>query len=54
MLRETGLHLRPGIGGIDVKSNIVETPDDVARRIEAAVNVLGPERASWTHPVGGF
>ncbi|NLD72321.1 MAG: cobalamin-independent methionine synthase II family protein [Chloroflexi bacterium] len=50
--------LRPGIalgvGVIDIKDNEVETPDLVARRIEAAVRVLGPERVRWVHPDCGF
>ncbi|HEX6971888.1 MAG TPA: hypothetical protein VF234_06695, partial [Limnochordia bacterium] len=50
--------LRPeiavGIGVIDIKDNAVETPDLVARRIERAVQVLGPERVRWVHPDCGL
>jgi 5-methyltetrahydropteroyltriglutamate--homocysteine methyltransferase len=50
--------LRPeiklGIGVIDIKDNEVETPEAVARRIEHAVQVLGPERVRWVHPDCGF
>jgi 5-methyltetrahydropteroyltriglutamate--homocysteine methyltransferase len=50
--------LRPdialGIGVIDIKDNQVETPDQVARRIERAVQVLGAERVRWVHPDCGF
>jgi len=50
--------LRPeialGIGVIDIKDNQVETPDQVARRIEHAVNILGAERIQWVHPDCGF
>ncbi len=43
-----------GIGVIDIKDNETETPTEVARRIEQAVKVLGPERIKWVHPDCGF
>jgi 5-methyltetrahydropteroyltriglutamate--homocysteine methyltransferase len=43
-----------GVGVIDIKDNETETPDTVARRIEQAVRVLGPERVRWVHPDCGF
>jgi 5-methyltetrahydropteroyltriglutamate--homocysteine methyltransferase len=43
-----------GIGVIDIKDNHVETPDEVAARIERAVQVLGAERVRWVHPDCGF
>jgi 5-methyltetrahydropteroyltriglutamate--homocysteine methyltransferase len=43
-----------GVGVIDIKDNEVETPAEVARRIEHAVQVLGPERVQWVHPDCGF
>ncbi len=50
--------LRPGlefgVGVIDIKDNEVETPDEVARRIDRAVKVLGAERVKWAHPDCGF
>lgn len=50
--------LRPaialGVGVIDIKDNEVETPDEVARRIARAVDILGPERVRWVHPDCGF
>ena len=50
--------LRPeialGIGVIDIKDNAVESPDLIARRIERAVGLLGPERVKWVHPDCGF
>ncbi len=50
--------LRPdialGIGVIDIKDNEVETADEVARRIEGAVKVLGAARVRWVHPDCGF
>jgi 5-methyltetrahydropteroyltriglutamate--homocysteine methyltransferase len=32
----------------------VESPDEVARRIERAVAVLGAERVRWVHPDCGL
>lgn len=43
-----------GIGVIDIKDNEVESPDEVARRIEQAARVLGLERVRWVHPDCGF
>lgn len=50
--------LRPGIalgvGVVDIKDNEVEAPEEIARRIERAVQVLGAERVKWVHPDCGF
>ena len=43
-----------GIGVIDIKDNEVESPDEVARRIQRAVDLLGEERIKWVHPDCGF
>jgi 5-methyltetrahydropteroyltriglutamate--homocysteine methyltransferase len=43
-----------GIGVIDIKDNEVETPDEVASRIEQSVKVLGGKRIKWVHPDCGF
>jgi 5-methyltetrahydropteroyltriglutamate--homocysteine methyltransferase len=48
----TGIAL--GIGVVDIKDNEVETADEIARRIEQAVNTLGAERVKWVHPDCGF
>ena len=51
-------HIRPeigiGVGVIDVKVNHIETPDEVAVRIEAAESSLGEGRIKWVHPDCGF
>lgn len=54
MLREVKPTLGLGIGVIDIKDNEVETPEKVARRIEAAAQLLGPERIHYVHPDCGF
>src|SRR5205823_2723229 len=43
-----------GIGVIDIKDNEVESPEEIARRIEHAVKVLGADRVKWVHPDCGF
>jgi len=43
-----------GLGVIDIKDNEVESAAEVAKRIERAVQVLGPERIRWVHPDCGF
>ncbi len=43
-----------GIGLIDIKDNEVESPEEVARRIEGAVKILGEDRIKWIHPDCGF
>lgn len=53
-LREIDPRIALGIGVIDIKTNVVETPDEVAQRIEHAVAVLGVERVQWVHPDCGF
>jgi 5-methyltetrahydropteroyltriglutamate--homocysteine methyltransferase len=43
-----------GLGVIDVKSTVIETPDQVARSIDRAVKILGPNRLKYVHPDCGF
>lgn len=43
-----------GLGVIDIKSNMVESADDVARQIERAETLLGPGRVKYVHPDCGF
>ncbi|MEI8197746.1 MAG: cobalamin-independent methionine synthase II family protein [Phycisphaerae bacterium] len=51
-------NLRPeikvGVGVIDIKRTVVETPDEVAQRIGQAHTVLGPGRIRYVHPDCGF
>ncbi|WP_269539855.1 cobalamin-independent methionine synthase II family protein [Cerasicoccus fimbriatus] len=53
-LKEVGEHIAIGIGVIDIKVNHVETADEVASRIDKAVQALGPGRVKWVHPDCGF
>ena len=43
-----------GIGVIDVKVNHIESPDEVACRMEEAEKHLGEGRIKWVHPDCGF
>jgi 5-methyltetrahydropteroyltriglutamate--homocysteine methyltransferase len=43
-----------GLGVIDIKDNVVESPDEVARRIERCEKRLGEGRVGWVHPDCGF
>ena len=43
-----------GVGVIDIKDNEVETPEEVARRIEQAVKVLGAERIAGCIRIAAF
>jgi 5-methyltetrahydropteroyltriglutamate--homocysteine methyltransferase len=47
--------LRLGIGVIDIKTTVVESPEDVAARIESAATILGgADRIAYVHPDCGF
>lgn len=53
-LKDVDPRIALGIGVIDVKANPVETPEEVAARIERAERALGPSRVRWVHPDCGF
>jgi 5-methyltetrahydropteroyltriglutamate--homocysteine methyltransferase len=53
-LKEVDPRISLGIGVVDVKINHIETPDEIAARIERAVKIVGPSRIGWVHPDCGF
>ena len=53
-LRDLDSRFGIGLGVIDVKSTLVETPDAIARRIEQAEKLLGAGRVRYVHPDCGF
>jgi 5-methyltetrahydropteroyltriglutamate--homocysteine methyltransferase len=53
-LRGVKQSIRLGIGVIDIKDNVVEGADTVAKRIEQAVRVIGADRIAYVHPDCGF
>ncbi len=50
--------LRPdlgiGLGVVDIKSTIIESPETIASRIEEAANIIGEDRIKYVHPDCGF
>ena len=54
LLRELKPAIGLGIGVIDIKDNEVETPEEVARRIERASQEIGVDRIQYVHPDCGF
>jgi 5-methyltetrahydropteroyltriglutamate--homocysteine methyltransferase len=53
-LKQVRPEISLGFGVIDIKVNQVETPEEVARRIEKAEKALGEGRIGWVHPDCGF
>lgn len=53
-LRELDHRIKLGLGVVDIKDNHVETPDEIAIRIETAEKMIGPGRIGWIHPDCGF
>jgi len=53
-LKEIDAKIRFGLGVVDIKSTVVEDPDDIARAIEKAAAVLGEERIAYVNPDCGF
>jgi 5-methyltetrahydropteroyltriglutamate--homocysteine methyltransferase len=53
-LKQVRPEISLGLGVIDIKVNVVESPDEVARRIEKAEESLGEGRVGWVHPDCGF
>ena len=53
-LREIDSRIQLGIGVVDVKVNHDETADGIARSIEPAEKVAGPDRVRYIHPDCGF
>jgi 5-methyltetrahydropteroyltriglutamate--homocysteine methyltransferase len=53
-LKHISRNIGLGVGVVDVKVNHVETPDEIARRIEAVERSVGQGRVKWVHPDCGF
>ena len=43
-----------GLGVVDIKNNVVESPDEIAQRIDAAVKAIGDGRITYVNPDCGF
>jgi 5-methyltetrahydropteroyltriglutamate--homocysteine methyltransferase len=53
-LADIDARIKLGLGVIDIKVNHVETPDEVAARIDKAAKKVGADRIGWVHPDCGF
>jgi len=53
-LKEVDPRMRFGLGVVDIKTNVIESPDEIARRIESAAAALGPDRIAYINPDCGF
>ena len=54
VLRDLDARFKIGLGVIDIKTTLVETAGEVARRIEYAEKILGEGRVRYVHPDCGF
>ncbi len=39
-----------GLGVVDIKDNLIESPDTIAKRLDIAEKTLGPGRVPFIHP----
>jgi len=53
-LRDLDPRAGVGLGVIDIKTTVVESPSEVAHRIEQAESILGEGRVQYVHPDCGF
>lgn len=53
-LKGVDARIRIGLGVVDIKVNHIETPEEIARAIERAEKLLGPNRVRYVHPDCGF
>jgi 5-methyltetrahydropteroyltriglutamate--homocysteine methyltransferase len=53
-LRDVDRRITLGVGVVDIKVNHVETPEEIARKLERIEAKLGGDRVGWIHPDCGF
>ena len=53
-LKDVDSSIRFGLGVVDIKSNVVETPEEIARTVDEAAKVLGEDRLAFVNPDCGF
>ena len=53
-LKDVDSKIKMGVGVVDVKINHVETPDEIASRMDVIEKKLGAGRLGWVHPDCGF
>ncbi|HSB14745.1 MAG TPA: cobalamin-independent methionine synthase II family protein [Bryobacteraceae bacterium] len=54
VLKDVDPKIGIGIGVVDIKDTSIESPDQIAKRIEHAASVLGVDRIRYVHPDCGF
>src|SRR5262245_49338095 len=54
VLRNLNQNIRLGIGVVDIKDNEIETPQQIAGRIETIIKTVGEGRLKYIHPDCGF
>jgi 5-methyltetrahydropteroyltriglutamate--homocysteine methyltransferase len=54
VFRDLDPRIAMGLGVIDIKDNLIEPAELIARRLEHASKILGPDRLRWIHPDCGF
>ncbi|MBI3682835.1 MAG: cobalamin-independent methionine synthase II family protein [Acidobacteria bacterium] len=52
--RELDPNIGLGLGVIDIKDNVIESPELIAQRLDHAAKVLGEGRVQYIHPDCGF
>ena len=53
-LKRVSGSVRLGLGVVDIKTNVVESAEEIARQIDETVAVVGPERIACINPDCGF
>ncbi len=53
-LKKIDRRIALGVGVVDIKVNHIETPDEIAARLEAVERKVGAGRVKWVHPDCGF
>jgi 5-methyltetrahydropteroyltriglutamate--homocysteine methyltransferase len=53
-LKNVNAKITMGLGVIDIKVNHIESPEEIARKMETIEKRIGPGRLGWVHPDCGF
>jgi 5-methyltetrahydropteroyltriglutamate--homocysteine methyltransferase len=53
-LKEIDPKIGIGLGVVDIKTNVVESPEEIAKKLEEAVSALGEGRVTYINPDCGF
>ena len=53
-LTEIDEKIRFGLGVVDIKTNVVESADQIAKQIEETAEAVGIERIAYVNPDCGF